>query len=37
MAEIDVYEAMRTLRAVRCLKTDPIPDAVPRRVLEAAT
>ncbi len=33
----DVYEAMRTLRAVRRLKPDPVPDAVLRRVLEAAT
>jgi nitroreductase len=33
----DVYEAMSTLRAVRRLKPDPIPDAVLRRVLEAAT
>jgi nitroreductase len=37
MAEIGVYEAMRTLRAVRRLKPDPIPDDVLRRVLEAAT
>src|SRR5882757_6282893 len=37
MAEMGVYEAMRTLRAVRRLKPDPIPDAVLRRVLEAAT
>ena len=35
--EPDIYEAMRTLRAVRRLKPDPIPDAVLRRVLEAAT
>jgi nitroreductase len=35
--EIDVYEAMRTLRAVRRLKPDPVPDAVLHRVLEAAT
>ncbi len=33
----DVYEAMRTLRAVRRLKPDPVPDAALRRVLEAAT
>lgn len=32
-----IYEAMRTLRAVRRLKPDPIPDDVLRRVLEAAT
>ena len=37
MAEIDVYEAMRTLRAVRRLRSDPVPDDVLRRVLEAAT
>jgi nitroreductase len=37
MAEIGIYEAMRTLRAVRRLRPDPIPDDVLRRVLEAAT
>ena len=37
MAEMGVYEAMRTLRAVRRLKPDPIPDEVLHRVLEAAT
>lgn len=37
MAEIGVYEAMRTLRAVRRLKPDAIPDDVLHRVLEAAT
>lgn len=37
MPEMGLYEAMRTLRAVRRLKPDPIPDAVMRRVLEAAT
>jgi nitroreductase len=37
MAEIGVYAAMRTLRAVRRLRPDPIPDDVLRRVLEAAT
>ena len=37
MPEIGLYEAMRTLRAVRRLKPDPIPDDVLRRVLEAAT
>jgi len=36
MAEIGIYEAMRTLRAVRRLRPDPIPDDVLRRVLEAA-
>jgi nitroreductase len=34
---LGLYEAMRTLRAVRRLRPDPIPDAVLRRVLEAAT
>lgn len=37
MAPVDVYEAMRTTRAVRKLRPDPIPDDVLRRVLEAAT
>ena len=37
MAEIGLYEAMRTLRAVRRLRPDPVPDDVLRRVLEAAT
>jgi nitroreductase len=37
MAEMGVYEAMRTLRAVRRLKPDPIPNDVLHRVLEAAT
>jgi nitroreductase len=37
MAEIGIYEAMRTLRAVRRLRPDPIPDDVLRRVLEAAS
>ena len=30
MAEIGLYEAMRTTRAVRRLRPDPIPDAVLR-------
>jgi nitroreductase len=34
---IDVYEAMRTLRAVRRLRPDAIPDAVLHRVIAAAT
>jgi nitroreductase len=34
---MDLYEAMRTCRAVRCHRPDPIPDDVLRRVLEAAT
>ncbi len=33
---VDVYEAMSTLRAVRRLKPDPIPDDVLKRVLQAA-
>lgn len=37
MAEIGVYEAMSTLRAVRRLRPDPVPDDVLHRVLEAAT
>jgi nitroreductase len=37
MPEIDLYGAMRTLRAVRRLRPDPIPDDTVRRVLEAAT
>lgn len=34
---MDLYEAMSTLRAVRRLRADPIPDDVLTRVLEAAT
>lgn len=34
---IGLYEAMSSLRAVRRLRPDPVPDAVLRRVLEAAT
>jgi len=37
MGEIGVYEAMRTLRAVRRLRPDPIPADVLERVIEAAT
>jgi len=37
MATIDLYEAMRTLRAVRRLRPDSIPEDVLERVLEAAT
>src|SRR5438270_8336861 len=37
MAEIGLYEGMRTLRAVRRLRPDPIPEDVLHRVLEAAT
>jgi nitroreductase len=34
---MELLEAMRTLRAVRKLKRDPVPEDVLRRVLEAAT
>ncbi|MGH0037864.1 MAG: nitroreductase family protein [Myxococcota bacterium] len=34
---MDIYEAMKTLRAVRRLRPDPIPDEVLERVLQAAT
>jgi nitroreductase len=37
MSEIGLYEAMASTRAVRRLRPDPIPDAVLRRVFEAAT
>ena len=33
---MDIYEAMSTLRAVRRLRTDPIPDDVLERVLQAS-
>ncbi len=36
-SDIGLYEAMSTLRAVRRLRTDPIPEAVLGRVLKAAT
>ena len=36
-AGFDLYQAASTLRAVRRLKPDPIPDALLRRVLKAAT
>ncbi len=36
MAAIDLYEAMSTLRAVRRLKPDPVPEDVLHRVLQAA-
>ena len=36
MSEISLYEALRTTRAVRRHRPDPIPDEVLRRVLEAA-
>ncbi|MDX2167378.1 MAG: nitroreductase family protein [Deltaproteobacteria bacterium] len=34
---LELYEALRTTRAVRRLRPDPIPDAVLHRVLQAAT
>ena len=34
---MDLYDAMSTLRAVRRIKPDPIPDEVLDRVLRAAT
>src|SRR5690349_12302767 len=37
MAATELYEAMSTLRAVRRLRPDPIPNDVLRRVLQAAT
>jgi nitroreductase len=37
MADVGLYEAMSTLRAVRRLRPDPIPEDVLHRVLEAAT
>jgi len=37
MAEMGIYQAMSTLRAVRRLKPDRVPDDVLHRVLEAAT
>lgn len=33
---MDIYEAMSTLRAVRRLRTDPVPDDVLERVLQAS-
>jgi len=37
VGEIDLYEAMRSLRAVRRLRPDPVPEPALRRALEAAT
>lgn len=37
MADIELFEAMRTCRTVRRLRPDPIPDDLLRRVLTAAT
>jgi nitroreductase len=35
--ELDVFEIIGTTRAMRRLKPDPVPDALVRRILEAAT
>jgi nitroreductase len=37
MGEVGVYEAMSTLRAVRRLRPDPVPEDALRRVIEAAS
>ena len=37
MSDLDTYEAMSTLRAVRRLKPDPVPDEVLKRILAAAS
>ena len=37
MSDVGLYEAMSTLRAVRRLRPDPIPDDVLRRIVEAAS
>ena len=37
MSEIGLYTAMRTLRAVRRLRPDPVPDEVLERIVRAAT
>ena len=37
LSEIGLYEAMSTLRAVRRLRPEPVPEDVLRRVLEAAS
>jgi len=37
MSEVDLYRAMSTLRAVRRLREDPVPEDVLARVLQAAT
>ncbi len=36
-SDVSLYEAMSTLRAVRRLRPDPIPEEVLGRVLQAAT
>src|SRR5262249_56453830 len=37
MADMDLFEALRTTRTVRRLKPDPVPDDLLRKVLTAAT
>ena len=37
MADLDVFEAMRTCRTVRRLRPDPVPDELLRKILTAAT
>lgn len=37
MGDVGIYEAMSTLRAVRRLRDDPIPEDVLERILQAAT
>lgn len=37
MADMNLYDAMRTLRAVRKLRPDPIPEDVLHRIFEAAS
>lgn len=37
MTDMKLYDAMRTLRAVRRLRPEPIPDEVLRRIFEAAS
>ena len=37
MTDINLYQAMSSLRAVRRLRPDPVPDASVRRILEAAS
>ena len=37
MPDIDVFEAIRTLRAVRQYRTDPVPEEALRAILEAGT
>jgi nitroreductase len=37
MADVELFEAMRTCRTVRRLRSDPIPDELLRKVLTAAT